>query len=1523
MLRFFISDSAVTDFHGHYFEYDVSVAEAAGKRNFQPVIFANYKFKKQASSPVEVYPIYRHSWGELNSKAWPEVTHVYTVTDTQFSFFHDTRRALRRYKAQAEDILFFPTIGFTELRDILRLLLETDYMELPQLHVLLRRDLAEITGNEPFFTETIKHIKACHNFEPNRIKFYTDTDLLTADYEKHSGVPFHTLPIPFRHGLIEDLEQSRQTKMSGQRPVNIVYLGDARPEKGYQYIPDMIHALYGKYVGTAKVRFILQSNFNMRGGETEEMPQAINQLAQFPRHEVLLLRQPLTPQDYYKVLVDADIVILPYQAHRYQRRSSGVFTEALLSGKVVVVPAHTAMSSELPEDQGVVFDGPAEFPRAVAEAVERLNELSHAAQRGRAAWALKHSPEVLIDTLLSHGQVLRERLESGQQAPLVLYIADANSFFVTSGSGYVYKSRISYLKRSGFRVAVVLFYYKDYYASLANSKELSKSLLKCTETLNELGVGFSWHCLLTWDYSDQPNLQNEMQKREMLTIPDSLMAFIENRHVDLVLTNYVFSLNFVKKLCLDAPIICETIDLQVFQMSRVGNRLVLPGELHREIRQLGTCDGLISINASETATIQEQLPDMPLVTVYPYQPPLPVTSAALRWARNVYELVLACEPDVAATNNVFLCDLEKSRQARMLLKEKSIDLFFVSSYHPANANSLEWFLDKVYEPYLKDRNVNLFVAGTISCIYENYIDRLPRVYWCGRIEDTAPLYAASNVIIAPIICGAGVNIKVIEAILQGKSIAPTPFSLHEFSFLVDETIATLADPECYANYILRLLNDEDYRRQTAAKMEAELYEHCNEWLHDISLREFLVPYFSNWSIPFPKDKRPHAHSYVFFDQKSFVHNALLIEALLEGAEQRHRFLHYVDASFENPRHRQRHRDDALMLFSPDRDRCVRQSSPFLETIRNLPVPSDFRRALYCQHALFLGRDGAVPSSPAALAGFEHPVEILERLGVVLAPDLREELAAKQAIDLHLHMGDSPAAMVEARWFVEKVFAPFLGDEDYWLVITGGQKGSVPAHPRILHVPAPTDPSLLLAASAASVCSAAPELVDGPSAFRAVHLALDAGKPFLEVCEPGFFHTQEVGKIQYAQPAALAALARDLIADATARQKLVAAQADDARAFWNGLFNENNDASIRLIKAFANRLPTVARETRFDAMTRRFGASIKTALDLLRQDPDAVAPPCPAEAAAAFAQLLGEFHAISYRDVLPFLLGGGEGASGPHLEALREAICRLFKRGGISPAHKRTSSVQALAVPEKPLTPEDIVATYLQPLWLLHGQDVVVPDTLPPYERFVLWWAVWGRRAHGLLPTPPLSLVRFAGLPAAANQTAQPLPITKLMRYIWEERDDLRLKFPNATNQDREAYAAWYYVTGVAELDCRDFITQREINALHGIASSLQPMPNVYITNLMYFVWICRSDLHKTFPIDKTRDHEKFVAWFWVYGVNEMQLHNYFDKQLFTQLQQPVSIVRGGMTHILTLHDYYLTLLNPEHMPLYVADRMEN
>ncbi len=264
------------------------------------------------------------------------------------SFGEDTLRMLKKTPVGKDDIIFIPTLSEYDMMGLLETFKRNKSSQQANWHLLFRRNL--FTGRDPQYfrqTEQLQPLRKMflhfkNNTWNHNAWFYTDTDKLTDQYHYLKTVPFTTLPIPINIDF-----QSNQRQYDPARPINIVYVGDARNEKGYQYLPEMVRGLYSPYIMDGKVKFIAQSNFSFTEYQFHsDVVVARNQLEQFT-HGVEIIKDSLSTSEYRELVLTSDIGLILYDRDNYYARSSGALVEYLSAGIPVVVPSGSWMADQI------------------------------------------------------------------------------------------------------------------------------------------------------------------------------------------------------------------------------------------------------------------------------------------------------------------------------------------------------------------------------------------------------------------------------------------------------------------------------------------------------------------------------------------------------------------------------------------------------------------------------------------------------------------------------------------------------------------------------------------------------------------------------------------------------------------------------------------------------------------------------------------------------------------------------------------------------------------------------------------------------------------------------------------------------------------------------------------------------------------------------------------------------------------------------------------------------------------------
>ncbi|MDF7801153.1 glycosyltransferase [Pontiellaceae bacterium B1224] len=142
------------------------------------------------------------------------------------------------------------------------------------------------------------------------------------------------------------------------------------------------------------------------------------------------------------------------------------------------------------------------------------------------------------------------------------------------------------------------------------------------------------------------------------------------------------------------------------------------------------------------------------------------------------------------------------------------DIAFLGSASPFNVEGIMKFDAKVM-PIIKRMypNVKVAVAGDVStCKALNKLN--PDIYdRLGRISQLSDFYRRSKLIISPIISGAGMKVKNIEAMSYGKAIVATAFSMDGINVVHEESALVSTDWKAFAGDVLRLLADTSLREK--------------------------------------------------------------------------------------------------------------------------------------------------------------------------------------------------------------------------------------------------------------------------------------------------------------------------------------------------------------------------------------------------------------------------------------------------------------------------------------------------------------------------------------------------------------------------------------------------------------------------------------------------------------------------------------------------------------------------------------
>jgi hypothetical protein len=151
---------------------------------------------------------------------------------------------------------------------------------------------------------------------------------------------------------------------------------------------------------------------------------------------------------------------------------------------------------------------------------------------------------------------------------------------------------------------------------------------------------------------------------------------------------------------------------------------------------------------------------------------------------------------------------------------------FVGSASHHNALGLAWFLESVW-PAIRRANgdATLRVCGEI-CRLVNL--GVPGVEAVGPISDLLEEYAEATLCLVPLIVGAGLKIKLVEAFCHGRTGVATSIGVQGLEGDVGGLVAVADDPDSFAREVIDLMSDHERREVMEARTIAYAAEHYSQ-----------------------------------------------------------------------------------------------------------------------------------------------------------------------------------------------------------------------------------------------------------------------------------------------------------------------------------------------------------------------------------------------------------------------------------------------------------------------------------------------------------------------------------------------------------------------------------------------------------------------------------------------------------------------------------------------------------------------
>ena len=172
--------------------------------------------------------------------------------------------------------------------------------------------------------------------------------------------------------------------------------------------------------------------------------------------------------------------------------------------------------------------------------------------------------------------------------------------------------------------------------------------------------------------------------------------------------------------------------------------------------------------------------------------------------------------------------------------ESSSDLVvgFIGSYsYPPNVEALHYLLTDVVARVTEQMpSVNFLIAGRNPPATLRSM-AAPNVRFVGFVDSLDDFYGECLVVVAPILSGGGVKIKVAEALSYGKAVVTTSVGAEGMTLAHGENIFIADDPRKFSDAVIYLLGNETERNRlsrTAGECAQQLFSAQN-WSRKVAV----------------------------------------------------------------------------------------------------------------------------------------------------------------------------------------------------------------------------------------------------------------------------------------------------------------------------------------------------------------------------------------------------------------------------------------------------------------------------------------------------------------------------------------------------------------------------------------------------------------------------------------------------------------------------------------------------------------
>lgn len=391
-MRLWVFENGLASKAGHHFNNSVGLRQACAERGLDVQFFIHQLAEAEVIAALDAQLVFRYTpYAKVSKDPLAGSLESALTQGTEFAKGFDVALA---QGMTSDDLVFIPTTTQAELYGCAVAFRRLPPERRPRLILNFMMENFLARGTTKLGVVATLYRFAMNALQPgivgNRLILAANGNGMAAQFSQVLGRTVSLYPMPKCYPAM--MPESSGAPLAGRR-CRVAVLGHSRPDKGLHLIPPLI----GRH---PELDFLI----HVSGAQAEQLWQDAKATTDTLAN-LEIIRGALDASDYHALMARADVLLLPYDAKQIPFRSSGVFSEAVAAGKIVVVPKGTWMEEHLSNGNGAGACFPSRTTACISESLklvtEKLTELDAHARSCAPRWRAEQSIAAYIDQALA------------------------------------------------------------------------------------------------------------------------------------------------------------------------------------------------------------------------------------------------------------------------------------------------------------------------------------------------------------------------------------------------------------------------------------------------------------------------------------------------------------------------------------------------------------------------------------------------------------------------------------------------------------------------------------------------------------------------------------------------------------------------------------------------------------------------------------------------------------------------------------------------------------------------------------------------------------------------------------------------------------------------------------------------------------------------------------------------------------------------------------------------------------------